>query len=80
MDQRRRHDEELARDVEVELLHQLDRRKVLLRDQRDWNVMDAHLVLSDEVQQQIERSLEHLELDGKRVGRRFEIGMRLAHL
>src|SRR5262249_40421503 len=62
------------------LLHQRDGVEVLLRDERDRNVVDADLVLLDEVQQQIERSLERLELDRKRVWRRLELGMRMVHL
>ena len=58
VNERRGHHEELAGDVEVELLHQLDRVEVLLRDERDRDVVDVHLVLLDEVQQQIERPLE----------------------
>ena len=51
-----------------------DRVEVLLRDQRDRDVVDVHLVLPDEVQQQIERPLEvRSSLTGKRVGRRLEV-------
>ena len=75
VDERRGHDEIVAGDVEVELLHQADRVEVLLRDERDRDIVDVHLVLLDEVQQQIERSLELLEPDGKGVGARFEILM-----
>ena len=58
MNQRRRHHQELARDVEVELLHQRDRVEILRVIERDRDVVDADLVLLDEVQQQIERALE----------------------
>src|SRR5215471_1028501 len=73
VNQRRRHDEKLAGDVEIQLLHQLNRVEILLRDERDGNVMDFHRVLLDEMEEQIERSLEVLELDGKCVNRRLEI-------
>ncbi len=63
VDQRRRHHQELAGDVEVQLLHQVEVLEVLLRDERDRDVVDVDLVLLDEVQQQIERALEVLEAD-----------------
>src|SRR5439155_2337557 len=46
----------------------------------DWDVVDIHLVLLDEVKQQIQQPLEVRELDRKRVGRGLEIGVRLGHL
>ena len=73
MDQRRRHHQELTGDVEIQVLHQLDVVEVLLGDQRDRDVVDVHLVLANEVQEQIERPLEGVELDLVGVGRRFEI-------
>ena len=69
VDERRGHHQEFARDVEVQLLHQLDRVEVLLRDERDRDVVDVDLVLPDEVQQQVERPLEVVELDRVRVRR-----------
>src|SRR5262249_37572373 len=75
VDQRRRHDEELAGDVEVELAHQIDRVEVLLRDERDRDVVDVDLVPLDQEQQEIERPLEHRELDREGIRRRFEFGM-----
>src|SRR6185295_16031742 len=77
VNQRRRHDEELARDIEIQLLHQMDRVEVLSRDERDGDVANLQLVLLDEMEKQIERPLEVFELDGKRVGRRFEVWMLL---
>jgi hypothetical protein len=75
VDQSSRHDEEVAGDVEIELLHQRDGLEILRRDQRDRDVVDVQLVLPDEMQQQIERPLEIGEPHRKRVGRRFEIGL-----
>ena len=80
VNQRRRHHDVLARDVQIELLEQRDRVEILRGDQRDRNVVDADLVLPDQVQQQIERALEIGQLDRKGVGGRLELGMRLAHL
>ena len=73
VNQRRRHHEVLARDVEVHLLHQLDGLEVLRGDERDGDVVDVHLVLLDEVKQQIERPLEVFELDGVGVDGGLEI-------
>ena len=68
VDERGGHHKELACDVQVQLLHQMERIQVLLCDERDGNVVDVHLVLPDEVKQQIERAVEVLEPDGEGVG------------
>jgi hypothetical protein len=73
VNQRRRHDQELAGDVEIQLLHQLDVREVLLRDSGDRNVVHIHLVDPDEVYEEIERPFERFELDLVCVRRRFEV-------
>ena len=66
VDERRRHDEELPRHVEVHLLHQVDVVEILPGDERDRNVVDIELALLDEMQEQIERPFEIIEPD--RVG------------
>src|SRR6185503_15743680 len=58
VNQRRRHDDVFAGGVEIELLHQRDGLEVLRRDQGNRDVVDVQLVLLDQVEQQIERSLE----------------------
>ena len=58
MNQRRGHHKELPRHVQVHLLHQPEVAEILLRDERDRNVVDVHLVLSNEVQEQVERAFE----------------------
>ncbi len=63
VDERRRHDEELPRHVEVHLLHQVDVVEILPGDERDRNVVDVQLALLDEVQQQIEGPFEIVEPD-----------------
>ncbi len=63
VNQRRGHHQELAGDVEVELLHQAEVREVLLGDQRDRDVVDVDLILLDQVDEQIERAFERLQLD-----------------
>ena len=73
MNQRRRHHDVVAGDVEIELLHQRDRLEVLRGDQRDRDVVDVQLVLLDEMQEQIQRPFEVGELDRKRVGRGLEL-------
>jgi hypothetical protein len=75
MNQRRRHDEELARNIQVQLLHQGDVGEVLLGDERNRDVVDVHLVLANEVNQQVKRSLERIELDLVRIWRGFEVGV-----
>src|SRR5207249_3763924 len=78
VDQGRGHHQELACDIEIQLLHQVNRVEILRRDERNGNVVDVHLVFPDEVKQQIERPREVIELDGERVGGRFEV-LRLIH-
>jgi hypothetical protein len=74
VNQRRRHDEELAGNVEIQLLHQVDVFQILLRDQRDRNVVDVDLVPLDQVQQQIERALEDRQPYGIGFENRLELG------
>ena len=78
VDERRGHHQEFAGDIEVQLLHELDHVEVLRGDERDRNVVDVDLVLLDEVQQQIQRSLEVVEADSDRIGRRLEV-LRFGH-
>src|SRR4029077_20457949 len=73
VNQRRGHDEKFAGDVQIQLLHQRDRCEVLRGDERDRDVVDVDLVLPDQVQEQIKRSLEVGQLNGEGIGRRFEI-------
>src|SRR6185295_16058963 len=80
VDQRGRHHQELSRDVEVQLLHQVDVLEVLRRDEGDRDVVDVDLVLLDEVQQQVERSLEVVQPDRVRLEDRFEFLFHYAYL
>ena len=77
MNQRRSHHKIIAGNIEVELLHQFDRVEILLRDEGDRDVMDAQLVLLDEVQQEIERPLELFEPDREGVDAGLEILLRI---
>ena len=72
VDQRRRHHQELAGDVEVQLLHQVQVLEVLPGDDRDLDVVDVHLVLLDQMNEQIERPFEGLQLDLDRLELRLE--------
>jgi hypothetical protein len=71
----RGHHQKLACHVEIQLLHQRDVREVLLRDERNRDVVDVHLVLANEMNEQVERTLERIELDLVRVWRGLEIGV-----
>jgi hypothetical protein len=73
VNQRRRHHEELPRDVEVQILHQVDVLEVLFRHLEDRDVVDVHLVPLDEMQQQIERALEIIEVDRVRLEDGLEV-------
>ena len=47
----RRHDEKLSGDIQIQSLHQIEGRQVLLGDRRNGNVGDAHLILLDQMKQ-----------------------------
>jgi hypothetical protein len=61
--QRGGEDEELSDVVEVEVLDQLDVAEVLVEHPRDRDVVDLDLFLPDEVEKQVHRAGEVLELD-----------------
>ena len=61
--QGRSHHQVLTGNVDVQRLHQIQVRQVLLGDEADRNVEDVELVLANQMQQQIERTLEDVELD-----------------
>ena len=63
VNQRRGHHQKIARDGDVQLLHQLEIGQVLFGDARDRDVVDVDLVFLDQVEQQIKRPLEDLEFD-----------------
>ena len=69
MRERRRHEEVLARDVQVHQLHDGEVLEVLLRHERDGDVEDVELVLLAEVQEQIERALERWQRYRVRISR-----------
>jgi hypothetical protein len=63
--QQRRHLQELARPVQAQRLRTFDRLKELLRDLRDRDVENVDVLLADQMQQQIERTLEPVQLDNE---------------
>jgi hypothetical protein len=73
------HHEEFPRDIEVQLLHQLNGIEVLLGDQRNRNVVDVDFAPLDEMKQEVQRAVEILEFDGKRIDGGFEVGNVVGH-
>src|SRR4029077_3753855 len=57
------HHQVLAGEVEIELLEELQVAEILVGDRRDRDVVDVDLALLDQVQQQVERTFEDLELE-----------------
>lgn len=57
------HDDELGSEVDVQELEGVDVIEILLGDFLDGDGVDIQLVLFDEVEQEIERTLEDFELD-----------------
>ena len=88
IDQVRRHDDELARDVDVQFLERLEIFEVLARDPLERDIVDIELVALDQIKQEIERPFEDLELNlvirlhagGNFTGRRRESKPRAAEL
>ena len=56
------HHDELARHVEVELAHEVEVLHVLLGDAPDRDVVDVQFLAADQVQKQVKRALEYLEV------------------
>lgn len=63
MYERRGHHEELAGDLEVELAHHLDVFDELRGEPGEVDRIDVHLLLLDEIEEQIQRAFKDLELD-----------------
>ena len=57
LQQRGRDDEEVTRDIEIEVLHAFDLGKILIGDNRRWRSPDVDLLTRDEREQQVEWSL-----------------------
>ncbi len=66
--ERRGHLQELAGPLQAQVpLDSLDRRDELTRDLRDRDVEDVDVLRADQVEQQVERALERLEVDDELV-------------
>ena len=63
VDQVRRHDDELARDIDVQFLEGLQIFEVLLGDPLERDVVNVELIALDQIKQEVERALKNLEPD-----------------
>ena len=59
LDERRRDEQELGGDVEVEPARSLDLDQVLVDDRGERDLPQVHLLLEDEMEQEVERALVH---------------------
>ena len=62
LDERRRDEQELRGHLEVEDLHALELGEVGVHDGGQGDLVELHLLAQDQVQEQVERPLEHLGL------------------
>jgi hypothetical protein len=69
--QRRGQLQKLARPVQTERLHTRDRLQELPRDLRDRNVENVNVLFPDQVQQQIQWTLETVQLHDERAFRKY---------
>src|SRR5258708_2493934 len=58
LDQLRSHNQKIASHGQIEFLHHIQIAKILVSDSRDRNVVDVHLLLANQVKQQIKRTFE----------------------
>ena len=63
MDQRRRHVDEVAGDVDIQLFELVQVIEILLGDFGDGNIVDVHLLLANQIEQEIERPFVHRQID-----------------
>ena len=63
VDQRRGHVDEIGGDVDIELFELVEVIEILLGDFRDGNVVDVHLLPANQIEQEIERSFVHRQID-----------------
>ena len=66
LDQRRRHEDELAAQVDVQLFGLAEIVQVLVGDLRYRDVVDADLLLADQIEQQINRAGVLFQFDVER--------------
>ena len=60
-----RHDEEFTGDLNLEVLHRIDRLEVLLSDVCDRNIVDIELILPDQEEEQVEGALKDGQFDAR---------------
>ena len=65
LDQEAGHGHEVAHRANVELLQDGQVLQVLVRDQRDGNIDDFHLVLAHQVEEQVQRAAENVQVNVK---------------
>src|SRR5439155_20800078 len=68
LDERRRDQEELGGDVEVHVTHAVELGQVGVDDRAERHLVQVDLFLQDQVEQEVERPLEHRGRDGVRHG------------
>ena len=56
-----RHCDELARDLEIELLSLLEIGEVLVQDERDGNVLNFYFIFRQQEEDEVQRSLKVLQ-------------------
>ena len=61
--QLRRHDQIFPRQFQVQFLHQLHDVHVLPGDFSNGDIVNIHLVLLDEMEQEVQRPLKHIQLE-----------------
>ena len=65
LDQQAGHRQEVAHGVDVQLLQHRQILEILVGDRRDGNIGDLHLVLPHQVEQQVQRTAEHVQVNAK---------------
>ncbi len=65
LDQHACHGEELAHLAHIQLRQDLQVLQILVGDQHDGDIDDFHLVLADQVEKQVQRAAEDVEIDVK---------------
>ena len=63
VDQRRRHVDEIGRNVYIQLFELVEIIEILLGDLGDGNVVDVHLLLANQIEQKIERAFVRRQID-----------------
>ena len=71
--QHRCHEQILARQLELQLVHHFDVLHVLFRDFGDGDIENVDVLVANQVQKQVQRALESLEEDLQRVRRYIQV-------